>query len=36
VHRNFVDDVKDKITGNILPMNVYMKKPWEIFYEEEY
>jgi hypothetical protein len=36
VHRNFVDDVKDKITGNILPMNIYMKKPWEIFYEEEY
>ena len=36
VHRNFVSDVKDKITGNILPMNIYMKKPWEIeFYEEE-
>jgi hypothetical protein len=36
VHRNFVSDVKDKITGTILPMNIYMKKPWEIFYEEEY
>ena len=36
VNRKFVDDVKDKITGEILPMNIYMKKPWEIFYEEEY
>ncbi len=36
VERKFVDDVKDKITGEILPMNIYMKKPWEIeFYEEE-
>jgi hypothetical protein len=36
VHRKFVDDVKEKLTGEILPMNIYMKKPWEIFYEEEY
>lgn len=37
VQRKFVDDVKDKLTGEILPMNIYMKKPWEIeFYEEEY
>ncbi len=36
VERKFVDAVKDKITGEILPMNIYMKKPWEIeFYEEE-
>ena len=36
VQRKFVDDVKDKITGEILPMNIYMIKPWEIeFYEEE-
>ena len=36
VNRKFVDDVKEKLTGTILPMNIYMKKPWEIFYEEEY
>ena len=36
VHHKFVDAVKNEITGNILPMNIYMKKPWEIFYEEEY
>ena len=36
VQRKFVDDVKEKINGEILPMNIYMKKPWEIeFYEEE-
>lgn len=36
VNRRFIDAVKDKITGEILPMNIYMRKPWEIFYEEEY
>lgn len=37
VQRKFVDAVKNEITGTILPMNIYMKKPWEIeFYEEEY
>ena len=36
VQRKFVDTVKNEITGEILPMNIYMKKPWEIeFYEEE-
>ena len=36
VQRKFVDAVKNEITGEILPMNIYMKKPWEIeFYEEE-
>lgn len=36
VQRKFVDAVKSELTGEILPMNIYMKKPWEIFYEEEY
>lgn len=36
VQRKFADTVKNEITGEILPMNIYMKKPWEIeFYEEE-
>lgn len=36
VQHKFVSDVENEITGEILPMNIYMKKPWEIFYEEEY
>ena len=36
VQQKFVSDVEKEITGEILPMNIYMKKPWEIFYEEEY
>ncbi len=37
VQQKFVDQVKDKLVGEILPMNIYMKKPWEIvFCEEDY
>ena len=36
VQRKFVDQVADQLTEPVLPMNIYMRKPWEIiFYEEE-
>lgn len=35
VERRFVDAVKDELVGDILPMEIYMKKPWEIIFCEE-
>ena len=36
VQKKFVDQVADQLTEPVLPMNIYMRKPWEIiFYEEE-
>lgn len=35
VERKFVADVADKLSEPILPMNIYMKKPWEIVFCEE-
>ncbi len=36
VQKKFVPAVAGKLTEPVLPMNIYMKKPWEIiFYEEE-
>ena len=36
VQKKFVEAVKDQLTEPVLPMNIYMRKPWEIiFYEEE-
>lgn len=35
VQQKFVDEVKDKLVGEVLPMNIYMKKPWEILFEED-
>ena len=36
VQKKFVEAVQDQLTESVLPMNIYMRKPWEIiFYEEE-
>lgn len=35
VERRFVESVRDKLVGEILPMDIYMKKPWEIVFCEE-
>ena len=36
VQKKFVEAVQDQLTEPVLPMNIYMRKPWEIiFYEEE-
>ena len=35
VQRKFVDAVKDQLSEPVLPMNIYMKKPWEITFCEE-
>jgi hypothetical protein len=35
VQRKFVEQVQDKLLEPILPMNIYMKKPWEIIFCEE-
>ena len=35
VQRKFVEQVQDKLSGPVLPMNIYMKKPWEIIFCEE-
>ncbi len=35
VEKKFVDQVRDKLVGEILPMDIYMKKPWEIVFCEE-
>ncbi len=35
VERKFVADVANKLSEPILPMNIYMKKPWEIVFCEE-
>ena len=35
VQRKFVDQVSDQLTEPVLPMNIYMRKPWEIIFCEE-
>ena len=35
VQRKFVEQVQDKLPEPVLPMNIYMKKPWEIIFCEE-
>ena len=35
VQRKFVEQVQDKLKEPVLPMNIYMKKPWEIIFCEE-
>ena len=35
VQKKFVEFVKDQLTEPVLPMNIYMKKPWEIIFCEE-
>ena len=35
VQRKFVEQVQDKLSEPVLPMNIYMKKPWEIIFCEE-
>ena len=35
VQRKFVEQVQDKLSEPGLPMNIYMKKPWEIIFCEE-
>ena len=35
VQRQFVEQVQDKLKDPVLPMNIYMKKPWEIIFCEE-
>ena len=35
VQRKFVDQVADQLTEPVLPMNIYMRKPWEIIFCEE-
>lgn len=30
VHRALVEQVKQRLTGEILPLQIYMKKPWEV------
>lgn len=35
VQRKFVEQVQDKLKDPVLPMNIYMKKPWEIIFCEE-
>ena len=35
VQRKFVEQVQDQLAEPVLPMNIYMKKPWEIIFCEE-
>ena len=35
VQKKFVPQVQDKLKEPVLPMNIYMKKPWEIIFCEE-
>ncbi|MBE6977281.1 MAG: hypothetical protein E7438_01375 [Ruminococcaceae bacterium] len=35
VQRKFVEQVQNKLSEPVLPMNIYMKKPWEIIFCEE-
>ena len=35
VQRKFVEQVRHKLSEPVLPMNIYMKKPWEIIFCEE-
>ncbi len=35
VQEKFVDAVKDQLSEPVLPMKIYMKKPWEIIFCEE-
>lgn len=35
VHHKFVPELADKLKEPVLPMNIYMKKPWEIVFCEE-
>ena len=35
VQRKFVEQVQDQLSEPVLPMNIYMKKPWEIIFCEE-
>ena len=35
VQKKFVDQVADQLTEPVLPMNIYMRKPWEIIFCEE-
>ena len=35
VQKKFVPQVQDKLAEPVLPMNIYMKKPWEIIFCEE-
>lgn len=35
VQKKFVEQVQDKLKEPVLPMNIYMKKPWEIIFCEE-
>ena len=35
VQRKFVEQVQDRLSEPVLPMNIYMKKPWEIIFCEE-
>ena len=35
VQKKFVEQVQDKLSEPVLPMNIYMKKPWEIIFCEE-
>ena len=35
VQRRFVNEVCDQLAEPILPIDIYMKKPWEIIIEED-
>jgi hypothetical protein len=35
VQKKFVDQVTDQLAEPVLPMNIYMRKPWEIIFCEE-
>ena len=35
VQKKFADQVKDRLAEPVLPMNIYMRKPWEIIFCEE-
>ena len=35
VQRKFAEEVQSKLSEPVLPMNIYMRKPWEIIFCEE-
>ena len=35
VQRRFVSEIRDQLAEPILPIDIYMKKPWEITMEED-
>ncbi len=35
VQKKFVEEVESKLSEPVLPMNIYMRKPWEIIFCEE-